>query len=196
MNTPEPIDWAALVAAIRAGDLAAEEELYEIFGRGIRFYLCRQLGAQDLDDKVHDTFVIVVQAIQRGDLREPQKLMGFVRTIVRRAVAGYIEAAVKARTVDVSIHNPGAIADSRIESPEDQAIAAERRDLIIRTLERMSSRDREILTRFYLCEQPPEQICEEMSLSDTQYRLLKSRAKARFGELGARALRPPLKKAA
>ena len=56
--------------------------------------------------------------------------------------------------------------------------------LILAVLERMSARDREILSRFYLCEQPQEQICEAMDLTDTQFRLLKSRAKARFGQIG------------
>jgi RNA polymerase sigma-70 factor (ECF subfamily) len=52
----------------------------------------------------------------------------------------------------------------------------------------LSDRDREILTRFYLDEQTQEKICEDMSLTETQFRLLKSRAKARFGELGKRKL--------
>jgi hypothetical protein len=37
-------------------------------------------------------------------------------------------------------------------------------------------------------EQSQEQICSEMELSDTQFRLLKSRAKSRFGELGKKRL--------
>ncbi len=53
-------------------------------------------------------------------------------------------------------------------------------------LRSISNRDREILTRFYLLEQTQQQICVEMQLSETQFRLLKSRAKARFGELGRR----------
>ena len=48
----------------------------------------------------------------------------------------------------------------------------------------ISNRDREILVRFYLREQPQTQICQEMGLSETQFRLLKSRAKARLGEIG------------
>ena len=55
----------------------------------------------------------------------------------------------------------------------------------------VSARDREILTRFYLLNQSQEQICDEMGLNNTQFRLLKSRAKARFGELGRRTLRRP-----
>jgi hypothetical protein len=39
-----------------------------------------------------------------------------------------------------------------------------------------------------LNEQTQEQICEDMDLSETQFRLLKSRAKARFGDLGRKKL--------
>jgi hypothetical protein len=59
-------DWAGIVTRIRNHENAAMEELYVIFAKGIRYYLCRQLGPQELDDKVHDTFLIVVQAIRRS----------------------------------------------------------------------------------------------------------------------------------
>ena len=44
------------------------------------------------------------------------------------------------------------------------------------------------LLRSKLLEQTQEEICAEMNLSETQFRLLKSRAKARFGELGRKKL--------
>ena len=91
------VDWSELVTRIRRGDESGMEDLYRLFARGIRFYLCRQLGIQELDDKVHDTFLIVVQAIRRGDLREPDRLMGFVRTVVRRQVAAHIDQVVHSR---------------------------------------------------------------------------------------------------
>jgi RNA polymerase sigma-70 factor, ECF subfamily len=47
---------------------------------------------------------------------------------------------------------------------------------------------REILTRFYLQEESQEEICAVMILTETQFRLLKSRAKSRFGELGKKKL--------
>jgi len=186
------VNWKWLVSRIGLGDEAAMAELYQIFARGIRYYLCRQLGAQELDDKVHDTFLIVVQAIRRGDLRDPDRLMGFVRTIVRRQVAAYIEEAVHRRReqaeMDCGVH----LADHS-STPEQAAMDHQRRELVLSILKRMSSRDREILTRFYLYEQTQEQICEEMSLSETQFRLLKSRAKARFGELGKKKLYRPIR---
>jgi DNA-directed RNA polymerase specialized sigma24 family protein len=59
---------------------------------------------------------------------------------------------------------------------------------MVQVLEEISTRDKEILTRFYLRGQSQEKICQEMRLTETQFRLLKSRAKARFGELGRKRL--------
>lgn len=181
------VDWTGLVNRIQAGDPEGMEELYRIFSRGVRFYLCRQLGPQELDDKVHDTFVIVVQAIQRGELREAERLMGFVRTVVRRQVAAFIDQAVQARRERQDVETGAHVPDRR-ENPEQYAIERQRAELMRQALEGVSQRDREILTRFYLLEQPQEQICAEMRLSETQFRLLKSRAKARFGQLGKKKL--------
>ena len=163
------------------------EELYRVFSRGVRFFLCRQLGPQDLDDKVHDTFVIVVQAIRNGELREPERLMGFIRTIVRRQVAAEIDRAVQSRREQAELDKTASVSDQR-ESPEEAAIVKQHEEVAGAVLRSISERDREILTRFYLMEQTQEEICQEMNLSETQFRLLKSRAKARFGELGRKKL--------
>ncbi|MGE5648374.1 MAG: RNA polymerase sigma factor [Acidobacteriota bacterium] len=181
-------NWRELVDRIRNGDAGGMEQLYAVFSRGVRFYLCRQLGPQELEDKVHDTFLIVLQAIRRGDLREPERLMGFVRTIVRRQVATYIDNAVQARKEQAELETGLSIRDAR-SNPEEDAIARQQVEIMKSVLNSVSERDREILTRFYLLNQTQEQICSDMGLSDTQFRLLKSRAKARFGELGRRSLR-------
>ena len=182
-----PVDWESLVAQIQAGDDAGMEQLYKLFSRGIRYYLCRQLGPQELEDKVHDTFLIVVNAIRRGDLREPERLMGFVRTVVRRQVAAYIETAVQTRRDTTDLETGVTVADRKLD-PEQEAISREKAELMKSALGALSQRDREILIRFYLKEQPQEQICREMDLTETQFRLLKSRAKAKFGEIGKKKL--------
>jgi RNA polymerase sigma-70 factor, ECF subfamily len=176
-----------LVDRIRTGEPDGLAELYALFSKGIRFYLYRQLGPQELNDKIHDTFVLVVQAIRRGELREPQRLMGFVRTIVRRQVATHIDRVVHTRREQMDLESTTRIADLR-ENPEETAMFRQQNELIKRVLAELSKRDREILTRFYLHEQSQDQICSEMALTDTQFRLLKSRAKTRFGELGKKRL--------
>ena len=181
--TTPAVDWTMLVSRVQAGEAEGLDQLYRLFARGIRFHLCRQLGSQELDDKVHDTFLVVVQAIQKGDLREPDRLMGFVRTIVRRQVATYIAERIATRREQMDLNFGSRLKDVKTDL-ERTAISSESRVLIRAVLERMSARDREILTRFYLFEQPQEAICEAMALTETQFRLLKSRAKARFGDLG------------
>ena len=113
--------------------------------------------------------------------------MGFVRTIVRRQVAAHIDKAVQSRREQMDLDASSRVADPH-GNPEETAIFHQRGDLIRRVLGELSSRDREILTRFYLDEETQEEICSEMTLTETQFRLLKSRAKSRFGELGKKRL--------
>lgn len=181
------VNWVDLVHKIMTGDASGMEELYRVFSRGVRYYLCRQLGPQDLDDKVHDTFLIVIQAVRRGELRDPERLMGFVRTVVRRQVAAHIDLAVHHRRQQVGLEPGVPIVDGQ-RDPEQAAIDRQHAEIARRVLQSISRRDREILTRFYLLEQSQQQICGQMKLTETQFRLLKSRAKARFGELGKRRL--------
>jgi RNA polymerase sigma-70 factor, ECF subfamily len=185
-TSPEP-SWSPLVQRIRSGDRSAMEELYGAFSKGIRLLLFRQLGPQDLDDKVHNVFLIITQAIRRGDLREPERLMGYVRTVVRRQVAAHIGSAVNARRNWTGVDSDTALSDESPD-PERAAIAGQNEQLALRILRSIPQRDREILIRFYLKEQSAEEICREMELTGNQFRLIKSRAKARFGELGKRRI--------
>jgi RNA polymerase sigma-70 factor, ECF subfamily len=182
--SPQPC-WSTLVEQIKRNEQEGMEGLYKVFARGVRYYLCRQLGPQDLEDRVHDAFLTVTMAIQRGELREPERLMGYVRTIIRRYVAAQIEDNVLTRRHHIELDCGLAVRDSG-SNPEQKAMQRENKEIAHKVLKSIASRDREILIRFYLDEQPAEQICSEMQLTETQFRLLKSRAKARFGELGKR----------
>ena len=113
------------------------EELYRVFSRGVRFFLWRQLGKQDLDDTVHDTFLTVAEAIRRGDVREPDRLMGFVWTVVRRQLAAHIERTVHRET---NVWNSMARRACWISAadPEWKAIAGSIRVLARRLLREVS----------------------------------------------------------
>jgi DNA-directed RNA polymerase specialized sigma24 family protein len=81
---------------------------------------------------------------------------------------------------------PGLNLSDRQVSPERRVVESQTQELAMRLLRSLPARDREVLTRFYLQEQSAETICSEMRLTETQFRLIKSRAKARYGELGKR----------
>ena len=73
-------------------------------------------------------------------------------------------------------------------TPEEHACPCQKIELMKKALKEMSHREFDILTRFYLREQPPERICKEMRLTLTQFNLLKSRAKAKLTDLVRRKL--------
>ena len=184
---PSYSSWSDVVERIRRWDATAMEELHTTLSTGIRFLLRRQLGPEDLDDKVHDVFVTVTQAIRNGELREPERLMGYVQTVVRRMVASHIDQAVQMRRKRMDVDCQESVTD-KCPDPERKAIERERMGLAISVLQSMPKRDREVLKRFYLEEESAEAICRDMDLNETQFRLIKSRAKIRFGELGRRRL--------
>ena len=97
--------------------------------------------------------------------------MGFVRTLARRQVAAHIDQAVHTRRQQVGLESGTAVVDLN-RDPEETAI----------------HQQHEQIAKIYLLAQSQEQICDQMNLTETQFRLLKSRAKARFGELGKRRL--------
>jgi len=176
-----------LVRRVQRADADGMAELYEFISTGLRPYLARQLRSQDFHDKVHSIFVDVVIAIQRGQLREPHRLMGFARTIARRKVSGYIDDAASSRRNQVEIGSAFWLASPRA-TPETEMISRQQQDLVRWTLAHLSEREGEILSRFYMQEQSQQQICSEMGLTHTQYRLLKWRSKARFEQVSRRQI--------
>ncbi len=187
-NSDSLENWVDLVARVQANDPVGLEVLYNFFAKGARFYFCRHLGLEELDDRVHDTFLVVVERLKRGELREPDRLMGFIRTILRRQVATYVRNTVADKRDITPLDAESEYCLDFRGCPEERIIDLESVDIMERVMRAMSLREREILTRFYLLEQPPESICKEMRISMTQFRLMKSRAKGRFGALGRRSV--------
>jgi RNA polymerase sigma-70 factor, ECF subfamily len=173
------VDWKTTVQQIRDGDPAGEEALYRKLASGARLFLRRKLRTEDVDDRVHDLFVIVVETIRRGELREPERLMGFVRTVLNRQLNLEIARIVRSRRTSTDLESAAGLMTGAA-SPEEEAVAKQRVELMKETLRKMSDRDFEVLTRFYLREQPAERIRAEMGLTATQFDLLKARAKGRL----------------
>ena len=176
------INWGALVAQIHANDGTAMEQLYKLFNRGVRHLFLRQLGPEGLDERVRDTFQLVVKAIQRGDLEEPEPLWGLVRTVAQGQVAAYINEVARQRCPEGEAGVAGPCMGDREANPQWKAWEYQRAELVKSVLLRLSDRDQEILRRLYTMGQTDQQIQAEMSLTETQLRVLKPRAKQHFGK--------------
>lgn len=192
-SQPPSATSVSLVEGILAEDDGSVEQLFAAYKRGLSFYFGRHFGSQDVDDLVTDTLTIVWEAIRSGSIREPERLAGFVMTIARRVSYRVINERTKSRQAESRIDHEPAIYNglqTATESPEDSLFRAQQQTVMLRVLRGMSRRDREVLRRFYLLEQSVEQIQTEMGMTETQFRLTKSRAKATFGELGRKLLSP------
>jgi RNA polymerase sigma factor (sigma-70 family) len=178
--------FSELVEQVQRGHPNALEELY-VLARNFTFFLMRQLGEEDLLDKVHDIFLTVAQAIRAGKLRDPERLIPFLTTVTRFYTYNQIEKRVRGRKRSACLEevNPE---DDRIDLERD-AYRRQRRRIAVEILQALPHKDRDVLHRFYLEEQSKEQICREMQLTPTQFRLLKSKAKAAFAQLGEQRVR-------
>jgi RNA polymerase sigma factor (sigma-70 family) len=189
-----------LVEGITRADYEVINEFYLRFHRTLG-YVAVRAGApgQDVEDIVHETIFEVVKRLQAGhELRNPECLPGFLRTVVRRTVFLFREKDQRTESSDrlVTIESGSQVPfleayqsshryhQESARTAEQDLMLEERRDLLREALAHLKPRDVEILTRFYLLEQPASQIMAEMGLAETPYRLNKSRAK-KYLELAA-----------
>jgi len=182
-----PANCRELVSRLQKRNPAALEELYGMV-KNFTYFLMRQLGPDDLQDSVHDVYITVAEAITAGKLRDPERLRAFLTTVTRFYTYSQIERRVQGRNRFTGLD--GMVVDVADDTNLEHGIYHRQRVTFVREiLGQMPALDREILRRFYLEEQSKEQICQEMRLTPTQFRNMKSQAKLALTELGLRRLR-------
>jgi RNA polymerase sigma-70 factor, ECF subfamily len=175
-------DWAALEQGIRENNGAAVQQFYDVFNGGFRYFIRRQLGLSDLEDSVHDCVLAVITAVRRGAIRQPERFVGFVNTVVKRHIAQKIAERIVGRSESDIESAPPSQLTFIGPSPEAQAITTEARTIARLALNSLSNRDRDVLRRFYLLDQTEGQIRQELNLSFHVFKNIKHRAKNKFAE--------------
>lgn len=166
-----------LTHRVKAGDPDAVEELYALLRKLLSPQIRFRLRGEEPDDLLHETLTIVVESIRNGSLRHPEALRRYSGSVVRKLIAGQIVGVIWSRQRTVNASDTPLHTD---ETPESNMLDRERLALMQLGLQQLRSRDSELLTRFYIQGQPYSQICDDMHLTQTQFRLFKSRAKAKL----------------
>jgi RNA polymerase sigma-70 factor (ECF subfamily) len=182
-----------VVEMIQLGQPAGLEQLYSM-ARNFTFFLMRQLGSDELQDKVHDVFLSAATAIATGKLRDSDRLTPFLTSLTRFYTYGQIDRRVVRRKYAAPLEHTN-VPDRRINL-EYNVYRQQKKRILREILSSMPKRDSDVLERFYVHEQTKEQICREMNLTPTQFRLLKSKAKSTFAKIGKRRLKQSLAVAA
>jgi RNA polymerase sigma-70 factor (ECF subfamily) len=184
----EGSSWTKIVLRIRDGDSTASEELYPKVLRWIEHWCRSRVVPDESDDRVQETYLATLKAIRNGELREPEKLLGFIRVIGHRQYCAYIRRRIKYRASTSQNEAFEFFCRSRFNAEHD-LLGKERRSFAKAVLAQLAPREREILERFYVREESADWICQEMNLTSNQFRLLKSRAKAKVAVAARKNMR-------
>lgn len=183
MSILDPAVAADLVRRIAEGDEAAETELVERAGRTLRFLARRHSRHEsDADDLYQEALLLALTKIRRHEVREPENLAGFLRALVKNLAVGRYrrKGVVAEQGVDhldetAAEHRPGPLSGLL-----DRERAGRTRKLLS---ELDVPRDRAILFRYYLAEEPSPTICDDLGIDrDHFYRVL-HRARRRYRKL-------------
>lgn len=184
-------DVAALASRIAAGDRDAEEELVQRYSRGVTVILSQTISDRTLvEDLRQEAFRMIIEKVRAGELRDPERLPGFVCNLARNLAIGQHRRASR-RGETVGLEEVSA-QPSRVLSPFDQVLRRESAGLMRRVLEELpTERDRRILYCFYVLEQDKASICAELGLSSLHFNRVLHRARERFRERYQKAVSPP-----
>lgn len=176
-------DVSKLVDRIVAGDQLAEAELVERYSRGVSFIIRRDVPVSSAaDDLYQETFRIALEKIRRGDVREPEKLSGFICAIARNLVIEYFRRTSKQTNITDLEHANNL--PQITKDPLSTLLRKETSIIVRRVLSEMpSDRDRQILFRFYIADEEKESICSDLGLTLLHFNRVIHRARERFREL-------------
>lgn len=175
---------ADLVQRILSGDPEAETELVQRFSRALTFLLRRltrdEAAAEDL---YQETFRLVIEKVRRGELREAERLPGFVSSLARNLFLGSARRGGRRQKWQ---GDPEATERAPDPAPGQlQRLLAKERAAMVRQVlvELKNDRDREILSRYYIADQDKDVICRDLQLSDLHFNRVLFRARQRYKEL-------------
>ena len=177
-----PNSASDLATRILKGDGSAESQLVERYARPVKLILLKRTRDPQLTaDLTQDTFVIALQKLRAGELRNPEALAAFLRQIaINLSIEHY-------RREKRYVSNGGGINSPQVPHIDQKAEQMDRHQAR-RALEEVLSelampRDREILRRFYLLEEEKSRICGALDLSAVHFDRVLYRAKQRMRNL-------------
>jgi len=175
---------ADLVRRILAGDRTAEDELVERYANGVRLVIAHSAPDPSAREDVYqETFCLALQKIRQGEVREPERLSGFIVSLARNLMIDHFR-----RTSRRQAREEPAADSAALYSPEpsqlDRLLQEQRKVLARRVLASMpSERDRAVLFRFYIADDDKDRICEDLGLSSLHFNQVLCRARERFKKL-------------
>jgi len=173
-------DDVPLVKAVAEGS-ELQNQLYVRYRRPLmQIFLQRRIAHDAAEDLLQRTFACAVQKIRTEGLDDPSNLGGYLYRTARNLATRYWQQ-------ETARHHDGDL----LTNLADEALSLEERlgqeqlaECVRELMERLPvQRDREVLERYYLREEPREVIRESLQLTDLQFNQVLWRARQRFGDI-------------
>lgn len=172
-----------LAERIAAGDAGSEDEFVRQYRSGV-LALVRRSARQsdaDIEDMTQDVLQSTITALRQGRVRDHANLPAYLRSSITFIVRSHYRKQHRRHEDRVVALDDGfAVNDDPQENVTGHQLAALVRQLVG---ELHIERDRQLLERFYLREQPKEQVCAELGISDQHFHRVAFRARERLREL-------------
>jgi len=177
-NTHTVDTTSFMVASIKRGDKFMESEFCSRFYPSIlglmRFYCRDKTIAEDITQEV---LMNVLLKLRDKGIDHPERLSSYVRQTAKYTYLGWSRKMIN----KAYLHESEETQLCPSANPEQPAIDAEQRELILDMIQRMAvERDREVLSRCYLHDETKQSICDALALSHTHFDRIISRARLRF----------------
>jgi RNA polymerase sigma-70 factor, ECF subfamily len=183
VKTSNTTDWLEWVQRITAGDADAEAELVRRYKDGIAIIIGRIVHNESVtEDLSQDTFRIALEKIRDGDVRDLDRLSGFICAVARNVALEYVRRMRRAMNQE-EIGKAEQIQDHQPDQLE-QLWRKERAEIVRQTINELTvERDRQVLFRYYIAEEDKDQICADLGLTSQLFNSVIFRALKRYKEL-------------
>ena len=170
-------DYTDLVNRIINGDAAAEEELIALFKDPV-FHIIRRIANNTsmVEDLSQDTFLTVIRKIRNGDLRQAESLGPFVAAVARNHAIEQMRGI--RRRANEGLEHAEQVPETSPD-PLKKLLRSAQIDELRKVMAELVPRYRELLLRFYINEEPKEEICADLGLSSGQFDGVLHRARKR-----------------
>lgn len=178
------ISAADLVRRIQEGEPAADAELVARFSEGLSFLLRRWTRDRTIaEDLFQETFRLALEKIRKGEVRDPERLAGFLRSLAKNLSIEHYRRGSRREVREEELE-----AAAELTAPDTgqlgHLLRQEKAALVRQVLEELGSeRDRQVLFRFYIAEEDKEQIRSDLGLTGPEFNLVLFRARRRYRDL-------------
>lgn len=183
LQAAETPDNRAMVSAIQQGDTNMENAFCQHYYPRLRRQLQRLNGGACTDDITQDVLITVLLRLRNEGIEQPELLDRYVYQTARYTFLGWIRQPAQQLTHNCPMADDQSepVAD---ETTEQLAMAGQQRHLIARLIDSLYvERDREVLLRAYILDEPKKSVCHAMTLSNTHFDRIIFRARQRLRTL-------------